>query len=568
MLIFNKVIIKNFFSVGNVPITIMLNKSPTTAVVGKNGEGKSSCILDSIYFACFGKPFRNINIPNVVNSINNSDCVVELFLKSGTKEYRVVRGLKPKVFEIWENDVLLDQDAHSKDYQDHLEKYVLGGMNERIFKQIVIMGSANFTPFMQLPSAARREVIEELLDIKIFSNMLDIVKARLITIKENLVEMDNGIVLVQEKVNIHEENQKRVEIDIEAKRQDIGGKVIRENEDIAVLNKEIADITTKKSVHMEQYKNFDAITLLRKTVDKESIEFANHIKTAKRTIEFFTSHTACPTCTQPIDETHKVGLLFTAQKEFEVQKLCLDKANEKLTGHDAVIKALGKVKLLMEKCDKDIFKKQTEISTKQKYISTIQKEILQTDKTTKAISVDVESLKKSLLQLKEKRIVILEERQYYEVIAGLLKDGGIKTKIIRQYIPVFNKLINEYLVRFGLPIEFTLDAEFNEIIKSRYRDKFQYNNLSEGEKSRVDLALLFAWRQIAKSKNTLNVNLMIFDEVFDSHLDANATEELLNMLLEMDKHTNIFVISHKQNLEDKLRSVIRFEKRGNFTVMT
>lgn len=567
MLTFLEVKIKNFFSVGNIPITISLNSSPTTAVIGKNGEGKSSCILDSIYFACFGVPFRNCNIPNVVNSINNSDCVVELDVKSGTKSYKIIRGLKPKIFEIYEDGKLIDQDAHSRDYQQFLETKVLQGLNQRIFKQIVVLGSADFVPFMKLPAAARREVIEELLDIKIFSNMLDIAKARLLVIKETLTEMDNGILLVQEKITLHEENQKRIETDIDIKRRDLEKKIYNENEDITTLNKEIASISEKKKSYVEKYTNYDTVVTSRKELEKQHIEFANHIKSANKMIDFFTKHEDCPTCSQHIDEAHKQGLLFTSQKDQDTYQKCLDLSMEKINKQDVIIDTLNKVKLNIDKFDKDIYKKQTEISTKQNYISQLQKEINQTNKTTKVVTTDIENLRRSLSQLKDKRLTILEERQYYEVISGLLKDGGIKTKIIRQYIPVFNKLINEYLVRFGLPIDFTLDAEFNEVIKSRHRDKFQYTNLSEGEKSRVDLALLFSWREIARSKNTLNTNLLIMDETLDSHLDLSASDELTNMLLEMGKSTNIFVISHKTDLSDKFSKTLKFEKRGNWTVL-
>jgi DNA repair exonuclease SbcCD ATPase subunit len=554
--------------VGNTPITIQLDKSPTTVVCGKSGEGKSACLLDSLYFACFGKPMRNINIGNVVNSINNSDCLVELDLKSGAKSYKIIRGLKPKIFEIYEDGKLVDQDAHSRDYQQFLETKVLQGLNERIFKQIVIMGTSNFVPFMQLPSAARREVIEELLDIKIFSNMLDIVKENLSNIKETLVGMDNEIVLVNEKITLHEENQKRVATDIDIKRKDLEKKISNENEDIANLNKEIATISEKKKGYLEKYASYDSIMMARKDIDKECIEFNNNIKSAKKMMDFFTTHEDCPTCSQHIEENHKQGLLFTSKKDYDVYESCLKLAQEKLEKHDTILETLNKVKLIIDKLDKDIYKKQTEISTKQNYISQLQKEINQTHKTTKVISTDIDALKKTFDQLKDKRLTILEDRQYYEIIAGLLKDGGIKTKIIRQYLPVFNKLINEYLIKFGLPVDFTLDQEFNEVIKSRYRDTFQYESFSAGEAARIDLALLFAWREISKNKNTLHTNLLIFDESLDTHLDLSSSEQVISTLLEMGEKMNIFAVSHKTDLSDKFSNCLKFQKHGNFTVMS
>ena len=567
MIIFERVSSKNFFSVGNQPVEILLNKSPTTLIVGHNGSGKSSTILDSIYFGLFGKPFRNINKPNVVNSLNGGDCVVEIDFTINNKKYRVIRGMKPNKFEIYENNKLIDQDAATRDYQKYLEENILGGLNERVFKQVVVIGSADYKPFMQLPAAQRREVIEELLDIKIFSQMLDIAKEKMSIIKESLREIDYNIELSQEKINIQKENRKKQKEENLAKKTQLQEKISIEQKNIEEYNSKIKESQIRKEDYIQKLSGQELVEKSIKDLNNLLNNLRNTLKTNKSTVDFFHDKDSCPTCKQNIAKEHKECIVKSSQDKIKEVQDAISRVDNELDKKQKYMDAFDKIQAAINKIDKIIYQFQSDISSSQKYITALQNEISDlSNSKIQSDSADVlKDLEQSHVVLKNRRIELMEDRQYYEVASSMLKDGGIKTKIIRQYIPIMNKIINEYLVRFGLPIEFTLDEQFNEVIKSRYRDGFQYNNFSEGEKQRIDTALLLAWRTIAKSKNTTNTNLLIMDETFDSSLDAGATEELLNILLEMDKHTNIFIISHKSDLSDKLRSQIEFEKSGNFT---
>ena len=562
---FQKIIIKNFFSVGNNPLTILYNKSPTTAVVGQSGVGKSSIILDSLHFACYGKPYRSVNIPNVVNSINDSDCVVELFVQNGSKEYRIVRGLKPKIFEIYENGNLIDQDAATKDYQEWLETYVLSGMNETIFKQIVIIGSSNYTPFMELPAASRREVIEELLDIKIFSSMLNIVKERISGIKESLTTVDQAIILDEEKIKLHKDSKKKSEEDVSKKIVDLENRIKIENKAIDAILEDVTKINAKRVELVQKYDKFPIVNQKRKDLETSIITLENERNNSTKMLKFFGNTEVCPSCAQNIDHDHKRTLMDeqgnrTLGLSVEISKLKVD-----MDSADVILDALSKIKSNIDLIDRDVYSKHSDINTRKKYIQTLEKDITILQKPNKKVDNNISHLEDDLAKNKKKQIEILEEKQYYDIISGLLKDGGIKTKIIRQYIPVMNKIINEYLTRFSLPVEFSLDENFNEVIKSRYRDKFQYMSFSEGEKSRINSSILLAWRQLSKSKNTLNTNLMVFDETMDTHLDNNGVDDFVSILLELDKNLNIFVISHKPELENKFHSVLRLEKINNFT---
>lgn len=564
MIRFESVSCRNFFSVGNIPITIQLDKSPTTLITGSNGSGKSSCILDSVYFALFGKPFRSVNIPQVINSISGGDCVVELKFSTGGKKYLVRRGLKPKIFEIYENDKLVDQDAAARDYQKHLENTILGGVNETVFKQIVVIGSADYRPFMQLPAAARREVIEELLDIKIFSHMMDIVKQKLVLIKESLKDYDYKIELAKEKLDLQLENRKKVREQNKNKKETLLEAIKKEDEEIEKIQTHIQDLLKSKEDLVKQCERISEFEN-KSTESKNSIiKLNSNIESLEKTLKFFSINDVCPTCQQGIPHTHKESIVNTTKQSKQNFLDFVSEEKQKLDKISKILDIMQKVQLKVNNIDKAIYKHQMEISSRQKYIKNVKKEI-EDIQINLPVEDSTKELEKIFLDLKEQRISVIEEREYYEAISGLLKDGGIKTRIIRQYIPLMNKIINEYLIRFGLPIEFTLDEQFNEVIKSRYRDAFKYNSFSEGEKQRIDLSLLLAWRYIAKSKNTTNTNLLILDETFDSSLDTAATEELLNVLLSQDKGTNIFIISHKNDLSDKLRSQIIFEKHNNYT---
>ena len=562
MIKFNNITYKNFLSTGDQPISIQLDRSPTTLIAGTNGSGKST-ILDVIFFALFGKAFRNISKPRIVNSINNGHLEVVLDFTIGKKKYKIVRGMKPNKFEIYENDKLIDQDAASRDYQKYLEDSILGGLNEKVFKQVVVIGSADYTPFMQLRANDRREVIEELLDITIFSQMLDIAKERMSILRSELQDLDYAIDLSSEKIKLHEEVSQRAKTDNADKKKLLNEQIDEQKQKIEACNNKIKEIQPVLVQLREKSKGYDLVSKSLEDLQSLSRDLNSTRNSHKKKLTFFTNNDKCPTCLQDITQQYKDKLKNLSKEKIDELSSAVDRVEEQVEKKLGYLEKFEKINDAINKSVKQIEDQQSQIRLHTQLIERIKQDIegLEVKKPNEKIT----KLRKENKQLIDDRQKKLDEQQYYTVAAGMLKDGGIKTKIIRQYIPLMNKIINDYLVRFGLPIEFTLDENFTEVIKSRHRDSFQYNNFSEGEKQRIDTALLLAWRQIARAKNTTNTNLLIMDETFDSSLDAGATEELLNMLLEMDKNTNIFIISHKQDLSDKLRSHIEFEKQGNFT---
>jgi len=525
----------------------------------------SSSILDTIYFGLFGKPFRNINKPGVINSINNGDLVVTLEFTVNKKDYKIIRGMRPNIFEIYENDNLINQESATKDYQKFLEDSILGGLNERVFKQVVIIGSADYKPFMQLSSAHRREIIEELLDIKIFSQMLDVAKEKNSILKESIKDIDYKIDLEEAKINIEKTNQQKKKLANKNKAQEFADLILKEEQAIKVIDDKISSI---KETNIEYKNKLTPQSLVQSSVTDLRQLLSNlksSLKTNKSILEFFNSNESCPTCKQNITHDHKSPILLESSKKVTDISEAITKVESEIEKKQKILDTFDKISAAVRKNTDEISKLEIHKSNHVRFISSYKQEIVALNTITEEIASDLDKYIKSCDDLKHSRKALHEERTYYEAVLNMLKDTGIKSRIIKQYIPVMNKIINDYLIRFGLPIEFTLDEQFNEVIRSRYRDGFQYNNFSEGEKQRVDLSLLFAWRQIAKTKNTTNTNLLILDETMDSSLDANATEELLNLLLQMDKNTNIFLISHKQDLSDKMRSIIEFEKVGNFT---
>jgi len=527
----------------------------------------NSTLLDVITFGLFGKPFRNVNKPLLVNSINNSNLLVELYLSVGKNKYKIVRGIKPNVFEVYENGKLIDQTSAVKDYQKYLEESILSGLNEKVFKQVVVIGSADYTPFMALKTSDRREVIEELLDIKIFSYMLALAKEKLVIIRDKLKDFDYSVTLTEEKIKLYEQNQEASLQKNTEKIAELKAKLVEEIANAEALKGEIT------------LKEYECASIKKKLIGKELVQ--NSVKSLEKLHtdlngvmnsnnkqqSFFHNNDRCPTCRQDIQEEHKQKLvsecthkIAEVSKGLQRVKLDLEKKSRVLKDYDTVSETINNL-------SNDIYKLTTDKNGIIRFIKSLNQDILnlKNDSKSGVDSKELRTLRETLKSLVEDRKKLLHEQDYYFATVDMLKDGGIKTKIIRQYIPVMNKFINDYLVRFGLPIEFTLDESFNEVIKSRYRDTFQYNSFSEGEKSRVDISVLLAWRQLARSKNTTNTNLLILDETMDSSLDSDATEELLNLILEMDKKTNIFIISHKSDLTDKLRSHIEFEKIGNFS---
>jgi len=567
MIIFKTLSYKNFLSTGNYKNTIDLTEHNTTLISGENGTGKST-MLDAITFSLFGKSFRGINIPQLVNSINERECVVEIEFSSGTDDYKIVRGLKPKRFEIYKNDELLDQDAKSKDYQKILEEQILK-MTYKSFCQVVILGSSNYIPFMKLSAKDRRLVVENLLDIDVFSVMNILVRGRLQTIKEQITDIDHKIEIMKEKVDAKHKLIKT----LQKKSSDNINKYKTEIEttknSIKELQEEIKKQQTNIDELLETIKDKNDITddlLQSESFEKE---LKNQIKNIERNVKFYEENDNCPSCKQYIQEHHKESVYTEqAEEKVDIQKQ-LEKLFDKIENTENKIGEINKTAEDIQKIEKSVSNKQNQISASTQYVDKLLKSI----ESSMTEGTEIQEAKDELNQLigegkscisdrKEK----IEDRHYYNIASTMLKDSGIKSKIIKHYLPVMNKLINKYLTDMDFFCHFELDENFDETIKSRHRDDFTYYNFSEGERLRIDLSLLLAWREVARLKNSVNCNLLILDEVFDSSLDAVGTEEFLKLLTTFGNRANIFVISHKSDtMTDKFSNHIVFEKKNNFS---
>jgi len=567
MIIFEKVRWKNFLSTGAAFTEINFQKSPNTLIIGNNGAGKST-ILDALCFGLFGKPFRKINKPQLLNSINNQAAVVEIEFSIGKKKYKVIRGIKPNTFEIYQNDVLLNQDAASKDYQEHLEKFILR-LNYKSFTQVVILGSASFVPFMQLSPADRRNIIEDLLDIGIFSSMNNMVKEKMSEIKESTTKNKYEMQITTEKINFQkqniEEHKNRSEAEIEKKKKEVSESIDQNftlQRDIDLIQKHIDVLQSKIQDKLAVEKKSSKLLQLESKLE-------SRLKKLDKEYKFYEENHDCPTCKQSIADTFRHSQLSGIDKTKGEIGVGIQDIETKIQEANNRIEEIQKIVKHIQEHNNEIVKHNSTISAINTYISKLQKEI--EDLSTLRESIESENdklkeLKSELSALVKKQEELAEQKQYYEFAGSLLKDTGIKTKIIKQYLPIMNKLINKYLTAMDFFVNFNINEQFEETIKSRHRDEFSYANFSEGEKMRIDLALLFTWRQIAKLKNSTNTNLLILDEVFDSSLDGVGTEEFLKLIHEMGTDTNVFVISHKgDQLFDKFRSIIKFEKHNNFS---
>ncbi len=569
MIIFRNLCWKNFLSTGNYFTDVSLDQNTTTLIIGSNGSGKST-MLDALCFVLFGKAFRNINKPQLLNTINGRDCVVEVEFDTGNKKYKVVRGLKPSVFEIYCDGILLTQDAAVRDYQEHLEKFILK-LNYKSFTQIVVLGSASFTPFMQLSASDRRAIIEDLLDIEIFSRMNGVLKEKYSVLKDEYTSIKYEFDLRQEKIQL------QIQF-IDSLKKDNDAKIEAQKLEIANCEISYAKSNTRCSLlHTEIF------TLRNQVVEKDNvknklIKYDGIRKSLQKTlakvetdIEFYHDNSDCPTCKQAIGEDFKAHITEERnKKKSDVQKALeqLESEYTKLISKSEEINDLLKV---IDEKNSLLTTEQSEMLVSQRQIQTLKAEIDRLSGKHQNVEVEEQKLKTmndDLKALEENMMQLSDQKQYYEVASSLLKDTGIKTKIIKQYIPVINKLVNKYLASLDFFVNFTLDESFKETIKSRYRDDFTYASFSEGEKQRIDTALLLTWRAVAKLKNSTNTNLLILDEIFDSSLDTNGTEELMK-ILNMLEGTNLFVISHKGDvLQDKFSHVIKFEKVNNFSRMT
>lgn len=569
MIVFKYVRWRNFLSTGNNWTELQLNRHSDTLVIGNNGAGKST-MLDALCFVLFGKPFRKVNKPQLINSINQSKCQVEVEFSIGSKEYKIIRGIKPNLFEIYCDNVLLNQDSKSKDYQEYLERVILK-LNFKSFTQVVILGSASFVPFMQLPAADRRAIIEDLLDIRIFSSMNLLVKDKMAALKEQTrsvkYEMELTTTKIQLQKNNIEENKAHNEEEIKNKKSEIESSHLQSSKlqnDIELIQKHINSLSSKiddeSKVRAKSKKILQMESKLESTLTK-----------IEKDIIFFSQNDHCPTCTQTINEQIKNDKITEKSlKKSELQD-GLSQLSEELQKTNDRITAIVEINKNIVKHMNAVTEHNATIRAINEYISKQQKEIerlLDRKENIIGDNSQLKELKEQLAELIKKQEELSVEKHYYDYAAGLLKDTGIKTRIIKQYLPIMNKLINKYLSAMDFFVNFNINENFEETIKSRHRDDFSYDSFSEGQKMRIDLALLFAWRQIAKMKNSTNTNLLILDEVFDSSLDAVGTEEFLKLIHDMGNDTNIFVISHKgDQLFDKFRSVIKFELKGNFSRM-
>lgn len=569
MIIFRKIRFKNFLATGNTFTEVALNTHHTTILLGPSGSGKST-LLDAITFALFNKPFRNISKPNLVNSINKKNCLVEVEFALGEKDYLVRRGIKPNIFEIYLNGQMVHQDASSRDYQLEFERDVLK-FNIKSFKQIVVLGAAGFTPFMQLKPNDRRTIIEELLDIEIFSMMNVILKQKMSTIKTDLEKNEFDINLLKEKIILHEKYIQDLSKNKEEKINENLDKIRKNKEQIIELEKENAEyevMLNELSDKISFKKEVEENTALLNTSKNRLERKRNNIE---KEIKFFEENENCPTCEQHISDGIKQ--IEIEKRTLEIDDICeniekvqstLEKLSEKLEKAEELQKEMDEV----QHC---INKNINSVDGIQQYIKKIGKEILELRKSTND-SGEAESellvMDKQVQELHTSKEKLVVEKSVHDLAYDLLKDSGVKSKIIKQYLPLINKYTNQFLTYMNFFVTFYIDEEFNEAIKHRGRDDFVYENLSEGEKQRLDLALLFTWRKIARMKNSINTNLLIMDEVFDSYLDLNATENVIQLLKsDMFKNSNIFVISHKETISDKFDQTIRFTKTKNFSII-
>jgi len=556
---------KNFLSTGNQFIEIQLDRNPTTLIIGENGAGKST-ILDALCFGLFGKPFRGVNKPQLLNSVNNSSCLVEVEFKIGSKNIKVIRGIKPNIFEIYVNNKMYNQDANVRDYQKYLEQQILK-LNYRSFTQVVILGSSTFIPFMQLKARHRREVVEEILDIQIFSLMNMLLKQKLKTISDELRDIDYQLELTTEKIEL----QKKY-IDSVKKNKD---KIIKEKnnlisdneEEILIRQGEIDLLKKDNDVLLNQISDTEKIQKKYNKLKAIQATLIEKHKSHSTVVDFFENNDDCPTCEQHIDEIFKKDMIFNKQKDVDKFSNGLKELEEELKKSRDRQKEISDITDKIRENEVQSAKDNSSVIQLEKFNSTLQAEIKQllTGDVSKSDYDKLKKLKNKLKGIDSQKTKLREDKTYSEAAKNMLQDTGIKTKIIKQYLPIMNKLINTYLTSMEFYVNFTLNESFEETIKSRYRDEFTYDSFSEGEKMRIDLALLFTWRAIAKMKNSTNTNLLMLDEIFDSSLDSSGTDEFLKILNTLSDE-NIFVISHKQDiLVDKFRSTIKFEKVRNFS---
>ena len=569
MITFKKVRYKNFLSTGQQFIEIQLDRSSKTLVVGENGAGKST-MLDALCFGLFQRAFRNIKKDQMVNSINEKDCVVEVEFTIGQNEYKIIRGIKPNIFEIWCNDVMLNQDAAVRDYQKHLEQTILK-LNFRSFTQVVILGNASFVPFMQLRARHRRQVVEEILDIEIFSKMNFLLKDKVKNQDELIKQADFNCQLIDSKID----SQKKHIEDLSGNNQQSIEKkqleIKKAETDIDNYQLDIDRVTTEKTALQNEILDETKINNKYKQLHNVEAKLENTCSKHKKDLEFFETHNDCPTCQQSIDEAFKSTMIDKKKNKVVEVESAMSQLVKEITSTETRLTKINDTMVAIREKELLINRYETSISEIKKYVTNKQNEIdeLSDDKFTTGVATgQLTQLQEQFSDAEVVKQKYREEKTYLDTARYLMQDTGIKTKIIKQYLPIMNQFINKNLADMDFFVNFTLNEEFKETIKSRHRDEFNYHSFSEGEKLRIDLSILFTWREIAKLKNSMNTNLLILDEIFDSSLDSSGTDEFMRILTNKLAKENVFVISHKgDTLLDKFPSVLKFEKYKNFTRM-
>ena len=567
MIYFKTIRYKNFLSTGNSFTEIELNKNNTTLIVGENGAGKST-ILDALSFALYNKPFRKVNKPQLLNSINKKDLIVELEFDIGTNKYKVIRGLKPSIFEVYQNNNMISQDAANRDYQDVLENQILK-LNHKSFCQVIVLGSASFVPFMQLPAMTRREVIEDLLDIQIFSTMNILLKEKINNNNSAIMEVEYQYDLTSEKIKMQHEHiialQKNNEEQIEKYKQEL--KQITDRIDAEKIQ---VDDTEQQIVSLsQQVEDQEQVNSKQNKLQVLEGQLNDKLSKLEKEINFFNSHDNCPTCKQGIDNTFKCETVSTKQNQFQETTDGIDQIRKEI---QKIQKRIAEIASVLSQISTSNIQKITHLNNITGLVQQckkIAKDISELQEKTDDYIINDDKMKELedlIGRYGEQKGEFLRDKEAYGVSALVLKDNGIKARIIKQYIPVINKLINKYLAAMDFFVNFELDENFNETIKSRFRDEFSYASFSEGEKMRINLAILFTWRAIAKLRNSTSTNLLILDEVLDGSLDSNGTDEFLKIINNLTQDTNTFIISHKTDqLYDKFASVLKFEKHKNFS---
>ena len=566
MIVFKKIRWKNFLSTGNTPIEIELNKAPTTLIIGTNGSGKST-LLDALCFVLFNKPFRMIKKEQIVNTINDADAEVTVEFTVGTKNYVVTRGIKPNKFEIYSDGELVNQDASSIDYQKYLEANIMK-LNYRSFIQVVILGSSSYEPFMKMKPRYRREVVEEILDIRVFGLMDLILRSQQSDLQKNITEIRHKCDLITSKYELETKHFK------ELQGRDTNDKEYKKNI-LEKNNKDLQDYLQKISTLDNYIKNCkknlseqDKVNSKVNQLAKLEAKIENNLLKHKRTLEFFHNNDTCPECTQSINEEFKSTKIDNHNKTINKLEGGLKDLLSEIIKTETKVNELNVISEKINELNVEIAKINTSVDELKKYSDKIHEEILLLENKESDGKNIQEQLDKLKTELEESKVLldkVTEEKQYVDVVREILNDKGAKAKIIKKYLPIMNTLINQYLQSMDFFVSFHLDEEFNETVKSRHRDTFDYNNFSEGEKMRIDLALLFTWRTIAKMKNSTNTNLLVLDEIFDGSLDGQGTDDFFKIIKSMPKE-NIFIISHKGDiLFDKFTNIIRFDKEHNFT---